>query len=309
MEVCSMKNIYDFYFALPSFKRFGKVGRGMDMLLGRFVKKKLDKKIPNQYKKDGDSFTCRGNDSRNEKIIVSMTSFPARINDIWICIESLMRQSFKPDAIELYLSLKQFPDRKIPSSLEPLKKRGLLITFVEDDIRSYKKYYYAMLNHPNDCVVTVDDDVYYPEDALQNLIELHKLYPNSVCANRVHKICYKKNGTIKPYRKWIHNYKGDRTPQERLFVTGVGGVLYPPNSLDDEVFNIEKAREICPMADDVWLNFSAYKKGTKIVGSGKYNKDFIAVGTTQKEKLVSKNVFEGGNDKQIQSVIEYFKIK
>lgn len=304
-----MKKLYGFYFAFPSFKRFGIVGRGLDRLMGRLVKRKLDKKIPTLYKKDFEKFNCGGRDTVGEKIIVSMTSFPARINDIWICIESLIRQSFKPDVIELYLSLKQFPGRKIPSELEFLQNKGLSIVFVDDDIRSYKKYYYAMLAHPNDCVITVDDDVYYPEDTLQNLIDLHKLYPHCVCANRVHKIVYDKKGVIKPYRKWVHNYKGDRTPQDRLFVTGVGGVLYPPNSLDKEVLNIEKAREICPMADDVWLNFSAYKKGTRIVGSGKYNKDFIAVGATQKEKLVSKNVFEGGNDKQIQAVMEYLKIR
>lgn len=67
--------------------------------------------------------------------------------------------------------------------------------------------------------------------------------------------------------------------------------------------------EICPFADDVWLNFSAYKKGTQIIGSGKYNKDFVAVRTTQRVKLVSNNVLDGGNDKQIKAVSEYFSIK
>ena len=63
------------------------------------------------------------------------------------------------------------------------------------------------------------------------------------------------------------------------------------------------------MADDVWLNFSAYRKNTLIVGSGKYNKDFINVGQTQKEKLVAQNVMSGGNDKQIEAVIKYLNIK
>lgn len=224
-----MNKIYSFYFALPSFKRFGKIGRGIDSLLGLFVKKMFDKTLPTQYQNEQNNALCGIRTAQEEKFIVSMTSFPARIDDIWICIESLMRQSFRPDAIELWLSLKQFPTKSIPTSLENLKKRGLSINWVEDDIRSYKKYYYSMLKHPNDCVITVDDDVYYPEDALANLIDLHKQFPHCVCANRVHKICYDENGEIKPYRKWIHNYKGTRYPQNRLFVTGEGGVLYPPH--------------------------------------------------------------------------------
>lgn len=304
-----MNSAYSLFFKLPSFKRFGKIGKGIDFAMAKIVKRKLEKTLPAQYKTSSVVNSHVNDKQRETKYIASLTSFPVRINEIWVCIESILHQSFKPDGIELFLCEAQFPEKQLPESLLNLCQKGLSIIWVKENIRSYTKYYYAIQKHPNDCVITFDDDVYYPEDALQNLVELHEQYPNCICANRVHKIIYDKKGEIKPYRKWLHNYKGDRTPQDRLFLTGVGGVLYPPDSLDKEALNIEKAREICPLADDVWLNFSAYKKGTKIVGSGKYNKDFIAVGTTQKEKLVSKNVFEGGNDKQIQSVIEYFKIK
>ena len=35
------------------------------------------------------------------KIIVSLTSFPARINRVWIVIETILRQTQKPDMIVL----------------------------------------------------------------------------------------------------------------------------------------------------------------------------------------------------------------
>ena len=307
-----MNKIYSLYYALPSFKRLGKIGKGIDRLQGKLFKKILDRYVPAKYDKEFDvqHIGINKDTNRQDKIIVSLTSFPGRINEVWICVESLMRQTFKPDAIELWLSLKQFPDRVIPQKLQRYEQRGLQINWVEDDIRSYKKYYYSMQAHPNASIVTVDDDVYYPSDMLQNLIKLHEQFPRSICANRVHLIQYGKNGEIKPYRKWKHNY-GCKipTPLPRLFVTGIGGVLYPSNSLDSMVMDIAKARDICPMADDVWLNFSAYRKNTLIVGSGKYNKDFINVGQTQKEKLVAQNVMSGGNDKQIEAVIKYLNIK
>ena len=277
-----MNKMYSLYYALPSFKRLGKIGKGIDRLQGKLFKKILDRYVPAKYDKEFDAqhIGINKDTNRQEKIIVSLTSFP--------------------DAIELWLSLKQFPDRVIPQKLQRYEQRGLQINWVEDDIRSYKKYYYSMQAHPNASIVTVDDDVYYPSDMLQNLINLHEQFPRCVCANRVHLIQYGKNGEIKPYIKWKHNY-GCKipTPLPSLFVTGIGGVLYPSNSLDSMVMDIAKAREICPMADDVWLNFSAYRKNTLIVGSGKYNKDFINVGQTQKEKLVAQNVMFGLRTKGI----------
>lgn len=48
------------------------------------------------------------------------------------------------------------------------------------------------------------------------------------------------------------------------FLTGVGGVLYPPDSLDEEVMNEEVFLDICKYADDVWFYAMALKKGTLV---------------------------------------------
>ena len=39
--------------------------------------------------------------------------------------------------------------------------------------------------------------------------------------------------------------------------------------------------------------------------NNKYNKDEISIGHSQDVKLVNENVLSGGNDKQIQAVMEY----
>ena len=46
-----------------------------------------------------------------EEVIVSLTTFPARISTVWITIETIFRQEVMPDRIVLWLAKEQFPFR------------------------------------------------------------------------------------------------------------------------------------------------------------------------------------------------------
>lgn len=303
-----MKFWYSIYFSLPALARYGMGGKVIDKLLEKLLKFIFDRTVP-KYLKISSKDQANGltEEKRKETYIVSLTSFPARIDEIWITIETILRQSFKPDKIILWLGEKQFKNRKLPDSLVKLCDRGLLIKFVED-VRSHTKYYYAIQQFPYANIITLDDDEYYPEDVLENLLALHSKFPFAICANRAHRITFNSQGAIMPYRKWKHNFKDIRIPSHQLLLTGVGGVLYPPNSLHIDVFKKEVFKEICFMADDVWLTVMSYRKGTKIVTNNKYNKDFITVSKTQKENLVNINVFDGGNDIQFNHVCDYYSV-
>ena len=80
--------------------------------------------------------------ANNQKsdLIVSLTTFPARIDKMWIIIECMLRQSYKPDKIILWLSKEQFNNLGIlPKSLLKLRNRGLEIELCDGDLRSHKK--------------------------------------------------------------------------------------------------------------------------------------------------------------------------
>lgn len=301
-----MNLLYKIYFALPNFSGLGVAGRAINHGNLRILKFFLDMHVPSYLKKTAHKVGMGINtEPREEKYIVSLTSFPARINDIWISIETVMRQTFKPDMIILWLADEQFPDRKLPQSLLDLEKRGLTIRFCEN-LRSHTKYYFTFKEYPDATVITVDDDCYYPKDILENLVKMHKKYPEAICANRAHKITFTADNKLKPYRKWIHNYKGILSPDRLLVATGVSGVLYPPHSLSETIFDKEVFKKICFFADDLWLKVNTDLKGTQVVTTTKFNKDLVAVSKTQNERLVSQNSFGGGNDEQFQNVIKHF---
>lgn len=243
---------------------------------------------------------------REETYIVSLTSFPARINEIWITIETILRQSFKPDKIILWLGKDQFSDIELPQSLTNLISRGLTIEFVKD-LRSHTKYYYALQRFPKENVITLDDDLYYPSDTIIHLVKLHKDNASAICANRVHKFTFN-NGNINPYRKWNHNYKGKFRLSHEYLLTGVSGVLYPPNVIHTDVFDSELFSNICFYADDVWLTIQAIRKGTKIFAGEYFNKDMVVVSKSQKTRLLSTNSHNGGNDEQLKNILEFYQI-
>ena len=49
---------------------------------------------------------------RDTKIIVSLTSFPERMDDVHYTLYSLLNQEFKPDEIILWLSQEEFPNKE-----------------------------------------------------------------------------------------------------------------------------------------------------------------------------------------------------
>lgn len=270
----------------------------------------LAKYMPRYYAKTKHKFPWGLNtQARTEQLIISITSFPARIDTLWMCIESLFRQSYPADKILLWLSKNQFAGVELPESLMSLCKRGLEIRWVDEDLRSHKKYYYALQEFREHLVVTFDDDVFYPRDVLFTLVNLHRQYPQAVCANRVHLMKTNAAGTLLPYRQWGINSKKVLIPSKQLMAIGIGGVLYPPGAMPPEVFNKDVFTSICFFADDVWLKACGLLNKVDVVTSKKFGKEYIVIRSSQKASLVSSNVFEGCNDQQIQAVLAYYKIK
>ena len=77
--------------------------------------------------------------SRQQKIIVSLTSYPERFRYLHLTVKSLLLQTVKPDKIILYLG-DDARDAPLPEALVRLKKKGLSIEYRTGNLRSHKKY-------------------------------------------------------------------------------------------------------------------------------------------------------------------------
>lgn len=297
------QKLYDLYFLLPRMRGLGLIGKVVDRILIRTIKPSLEKKFLSILENPGK------NQIKNDpEIIVSLTSFPARIESIWITIESITRQSIPPNRILLYLSLEQFPDRRIPGSLNKLVKQGKVeVRYVEGDIRSHKKYFYAFQEFVNAWIITFDDDVYYPFDAIQKLVNTKKKFNDCVICNRAHVMKNHGDGFL-PYREWEHNAVVKHQPSFSLMPTGVGGVLYESRFFSDDIFSKSLFTKLTPFADDIWLKVMSVKNEVEVALTSGYSRDFISVGDSQKERLLAYNSKSGGNDEQLKAALNHFNL-
>lgn len=247
-------------------------------------------------------------EKRCRMVIVSLTSYPGRIKKVSLCIQSLLRQSIKPDKVILWLAREQFKNIScVPNKIRSLQKVGLEIRFC-DDLKSYKKIIYTGQEYPNDIIVTADDDVIYPEDWLERLLATWKHHQKCVCCYRAHGIKFDDNYQPLPYAQWDGGANGITNPSFFLLPTGVCGVLYPPDAFKDVKCNISMIKQLCPLSDDMWLKIVTLKKKIKDVKVDGYSKDWFAVTNSQKSNLTAINVGGGENDIALKKLIDYYKI-
>jgi hypothetical protein len=136
----------------------------------------------------------------------------------------------------------------------------------------------------------------------------HKKYPKDIICYRAHLI-KKNNNRLRPYLEWM-NYDLRKFSQGmNLFPTGSVGVLYPPDSLNKEVFNSKTFLKICPLADDVWFKSMSLlnKTNCRRVFKNK-NPQFVILRNTQKTSLYKENIGLGKNDEQINKVFEKYNL-
>lgn len=248
-------------------------------------------------------------EARSEKVIASLTSFPARIENTHLAIKSIMLQSFKPDEIILWLSDEQFKDVEIPKSLRELEKKGLQIKFCED-IRGHKKYFEPIkVQKPNELILTFDDDIIYPPDSIMKVMKYHKRYPNAIVINRGYEITFSKDGNINPHRKWrIHSSYGVKKPKKLTFISTGSGILIPYNSLYKDATDIDKIKKIALSIDDLWTTIMAILSQTDIVKTTRYHKTYTTVEGSQEFQLATENLLQDGDhhDTVLQELIKTY---
>lgn len=243
--------------------------------------------------------------SKNKvSLIVSLTSIPTRLHILPLTIRSLLLQSVLPEKIILWLhrDLKE----KLPVALSSLQSDLFEIRYVELTC-SHRKLIHSLEAFPSSVIVTCDDDLIYEKTWLERLFTDHQLYPEDIVAHECRRISQNTDGQWLPYKEWP-------TQQEtgvkgmNLLPIGYGGVLYPPNSLQPQVTDVQMFMELAPKADDLWFKAMSFMKGTLVRRSSSPWPKPIPIIGSQKISLLKTNVREDGNREQWLKITNFFDI-
>jgi hypothetical protein len=196
--------------------------------------------------------------SLNESLIVSLTSYPPRFHTLHLTLKTLLSQSIVPNLVLLWIHEDDL--KHLPKSILDLQGDQFNIKTTDKKIRSFTKIIPSLETYPASYIATADDDSYYNYDWLEELINWHDPNKKEIIGHRGHRITFNENDEVAPYNNWKWCIGGTSHGLD-IFLTGVGGILYPPNSLSKECQKSELFMKLCPTNDDIWLYFMAHLNG------------------------------------------------
>ena len=240
----------------------------------------------------------------NRRLVVSLTSYPARLGTLDQTLATIYAQTRQPDEIVLWLAREQFPalEGDIPQALLQLVEEKKLTVRWCDDLKPHKKYFYALQEYREDLIVTIDDDLLYPEHMLENLYQSWLRHPGAVSAVRAHLMLVSQAGEIRPYNEWVKETDVCQDqPSMQLFATGGAGALYPPELFPEETFDKTAVLDTCLWADDLWLKAAELIADVPVVVAQPFE-DLRYVPGTQEAGLYHQNEDANRNDTQLAAI-------
>lgn len=243
----------------------------------------------------------------DDRIIISMTSYPKRIQFVAKVWFSIIRQ-IKPEyncRCVLVLAEPEFPNRTddLPSDLRLMISHGLIeLLWTKFNTKSHKKLMPVLEKYPDDSILIVDDDQYRPDGWLKIFIDDHKKWPHDVLTglilhrevNRhfvINRIQDAERGTV------IINGR----PQN-----GRGGTLYPPHVFTDkEFFDQNLYMKLSPTSDESWQYFFMRRHNIWPRATSKWINDVHLV-VTEAQSTALWETNRGKYDSILKNMMEYF---
>jgi hypothetical protein len=238
------------------------------------------------------------------RLIVSLTSYPARFGSLHLTIKSLLDQSVRPDQVILWVD--HAAAAAVPQAVKNLEG-GLFSVKATEDVRSFTKIVPALFEYPDAFIVTADDDIYYPDFWLQRLTDAFDPAHPTIVYHRGHRIRRRADGQFAPYADWERRVKdqGSLLPGVDVFPTGVGGVLYPPGSLPRQTTDRALFERLSPTCDDSWLYFMWRQTLWKAKRAPGIMPKFVEWPTSQQQSLQA--FHRGGKkDEHLRALSEHF---
>lgn len=199
------------------------------------------------------------------RVIVSLTTLPTRYDNLWCTIESIKNQTIQVD--DIYLCI---PNESIRCSMKyPRVPEQILqnvrILNVEKDYGPICKIIKTLEieKDPETIIITLDDDIIYPNDLIERLVNKSLLYPNSAIGGTG--IILGPNilfssiiSSMSPKWNNIIGFNVPKTGRDVDILCGVSGILYKRK------FFPEKLDELLELVE---LDFDVFKNDDVLLSS------------------------------------------
>lgn len=116
-----------------------------------------------EYNRDTNPYPSSGKKYNNEKAIISLTSWKARINTVSKTLFSLIKQC-PGFHIVLVLSEEEFPqkEKELPENLMVFVENELIeLLWVYKNVKAFKKWIFTSQKYTDVPIITADDDMLY----------------------------------------------------------------------------------------------------------------------------------------------------
>jgi len=248
--------------------------------------------------------------------VISLTSWPARTQagtpGIWVTIESLMRQTVKPDRIILWLSEEEYPDgdKELPQTLLDLQRRGLEIKWTPKNTKALKKLLPAMQAKIPANIITVDDDLVYNTRWLERLQTSHTTHPKALHANLAQYMPVQ-GGAMAPFQGSGQPYWDTKGVYDRhWFPECGGGTLFPYDPSGKTCYGLDGcvltgAPAYVQGADDLWFYVCRVLAGTPFHLVG-YKRQVSFREMRLAQPLYVTNIRHRGNDIVLRRLLKDF---
>ena len=187
------------------------------------------------------------------RIVVSLSTIPSRVEKLNIIVDNMLRQTLQPDSIIINLPFHSIREKRpypIFSSSCPLVKVNRC-----KDYGPLTKLYPTLQveKDENTLIVTVDDDVNYPLDLLEQLYKAYKR--NRECAI---------GASGYTVGKWWNLFGRVNKPlvdTKTSVIEGYSGCLYKRGFFKDDLLDYGDAPKTMFYHDDLWISGYLAKRG------------------------------------------------
>lgn len=190
------------------------------------------------------------------ELIVSLTSFPPRFEQLKLALGCLLDQTVRADRIILWIAEEDYC--RLPNDVVSLGAAGGLEIRTCEDIGPYKKLIPALEAFPEAFIATADDDNFYPRNWLRTLVSAYDGSSVICCLGG-------RDGRTVP--SWFNLRRSEPSLDIQPF--GCGGTLYPPHCFSNEVSDRSLFIKLCPTGDDIWWHWMLRRVGTKVKTAGR----------------------------------------